>query len=78
MCIRDRAQWEYQQSKTWIDQNLNTYEKNLDEAKKLLEEDGWTLNADGTEYSGTGPVSYTHLDVYKRHGCMTPPRARFF
>lgn len=48
------AQWEYQESKDWIDQNLNTYEKNIDEAKKLLEEDGWTLNADGTPYSGTG------------------------
>ena len=48
------AQWEYQESKDWIDQNLNTYEKNLDEAKALLEEDGWTLNADGTPYSGTG------------------------
>ena len=55
------AQWEYQQSKTWIDQNLNTYEKNLDEAKKLLEEDGWTLNADGTEYSGTG-LRYKEVD----------------
>ena len=48
------AQWEYQESKDWIDQNLNTYEKNIDEAKKLLEEDGWTLNADGSAYSGTG------------------------
>ena len=48
------AQWEYQESKGWIDQNLNTYEKNLDEAKALLEADGWTLNADGTPYSGTG------------------------
>ena len=48
------AQWEYQESKDWIDQNLNTYEKNLDEAKALLEADGWTLNADGTPYSGTG------------------------
>ena len=38
------AQWEYQESQDWIDANLNTYEKNIDEAKKLLEEDGWTLN----------------------------------
>ena len=27
---------------------------NIDTAKQLLEEDGWTLNADGTPYSGTG------------------------
>lgn len=55
------AQWEYQESKAWIDQNLNTYERNLEEAKALLEEDGWTLNADGTEYSGTG-LRYKEVD----------------
>ena len=55
------AQWEYQESKDWIDQNLETYEKNLDEAKALLEADGWTLNADGTEYSGTG-LRYKEVD----------------
>ena len=48
------AQWEYQESKDWIEQNLNTYEKNIDEAKKLLEADGWNKNADGSKYSGTG------------------------
>lgn len=48
------AQWEFTESKDWIDENLNTYEKNIDEAKKLLEADGWNLNADGTSYSGTG------------------------
>lgn len=48
------AQWEYQESVDWINENLNTYEMNVDEAKKLLEADGWTLNADGTPYSGTG------------------------
>ena len=55
------AQWEYLESKAWIDQNLETYEKNLDEAKALLEADGWTLNADGTEYSGTG-LRYKEVD----------------
>lgn len=48
------AQWEYQEAKDWIDQNLNTYEKDIEAAKTLLAEDGWTLNADGSEYSGEG------------------------
>ena len=55
------AQWEYQESKDWIDQNLNTYEKNIDEAKKLLEADGWNKNADGSKYSGTG-TRYKEVD----------------
>lgn len=55
------AQWEYQESKDWIEQNLNTYEKNIDEAKKLLEADGWNKNADGSKYSGTG-TRYKEVD----------------
>lgn len=55
------AQWEYQESKDWIDQNLETYEKNIDEAKKLLEADGWNKNADGSAYSGTG-TRYKEVD----------------
>lgn len=55
------AQWEYQESKDWIDQNLNTYEKNIDEAKKLLEADGWNKNKDGSAYSGTG-TRYKEVD----------------
>lgn len=48
------AQWEYAESVDWINENLNTYDMNVETAKQLLEEDGWTLNADGTPYSGTG------------------------
>lgn len=55
------AQWEYQESKDWIDQNLETYEKNIDEAKKLLEADGWNKNKDGSAYSGTG-TRYKEVD----------------
>ena len=55
------AQWEYQESTDWINENLNTYEMNIDTAKQLLEEDGWTLNADGTPYSGTG-TRYKDVD----------------
>ena len=55
------AQWEYQESKTWIDENLETYEKNIDKAKELLEADGWNKNADGSAYSGTG-TRYKEVD----------------
>lgn len=55
------AQWEYQESKDWIDQNLETYEKNIDKAKELLEADGWNKNADGSDYSGTG-TRYKDVD----------------
>ena len=55
------AQWEYQESKTWIDENLETYEKNIDKAKELLEADGWNKNADGSDYSGTG-TRYKEVD----------------
>ena len=41
------AQWEYQESVDWINENLNTYDMNVEAAIALLEEDGWTLNADG-------------------------------
>lgn len=55
------AQAEYQESVDWINENLNTYEMDVEAAKKLLEEDGWTLNADGTPYSGTG-TRYKDVD----------------
>ena len=55
------AQWEYQDSVEWINENLNTYEMNVDAAKELLEADGWNLNADGTPYSGTG-TRYKEVD----------------
>ena len=55
------AQWEYQESKTWIDENLETYEKNIDKAKEILEADGWNKNADGSDYSGTG-TRYKEVD----------------
>lgn len=55
------AQWEYQDSAEWINENLNTYEMNVDAAKELLEADGWNLNADGTPYSGTG-TRYKEVD----------------
>lgn len=55
------AQWEYQESADWINENLNTYDMNVEAAIALLEEDGWTLNADGTPYSGSG-LRYKDVD----------------
>ena len=34
---------EYQESVDWINENLNTYDMNVEAAIALLEEDGWTL-----------------------------------
>ena len=48
------AQWMYQESEEVFNAKLNTYAYNPAEAVKVLEEGGWTLNADGTEYSGSG------------------------
>ncbi len=55
------AQWEYQDSIDWINENLNTYEMNVESAIELLEADGWTLGEDGQPYSGEG-VRYKEVD----------------
>lgn len=55
------AQNEYTENADWLSENLNHYELNIETAKQLLEEDGWTLNADGTPYSGTG-TRYKDVD----------------
>lgn len=56
------AQWEFQESKDWIDENLDTYEKDLERAKQLLIDDGWTLNKDGAEYADGDGVRYKDVD----------------
>lgn len=56
------SQWEYQESKDWIDENLNTYDKDVEAAKALLVEDGWTLNADGEEYKDGDGTRYKEVD----------------
>ena len=48
------AQWMYEKSEELFNEKLNTYSYNPAKAVELLEADGWTLNADGTEYSGSG------------------------
>lgn len=55
------AQWEYTESKNWLAENLNSYEKNIETAKEILAADGWNKNADGSDYSGTG-TRYKEVD----------------
>ena len=48
------SSWMYKDSEEYFATALDTYEYNPEKAVELLVADGWTLNADGTEYSGTG------------------------
>ena len=48
------AQWMYQDSEELFNEKLNSYAYDPKKAVEVLEADGWTLNADGTPYSGTG------------------------
>ena len=48
------AQWMYQDSEEFFNDNLNTYSYDPAKAVELLEADGWTLKEDGTAYDGTG------------------------
>lgn len=45
------GQWQYQEMKNVIDEELNPYPMNLKKAKELLIEDGWTYNAKGEPYN---------------------------
>lgn len=56
------AQWEYQESKDWIDENLDTYERDLERAKELLVADGWTLNEAGEDYKDGDGLRYKKVD----------------
>ncbi len=46
--------WMYQDSQEFFADNMDAYSYDPAKAIELLEADGWVLNADGTEYSGTG------------------------
>ena len=45
------ALWQFKDSEEWLDNNLNTYAYNPEEAVALLVEDGWVLNAEGGEWT---------------------------
>ncbi|MDO5738403.1 MAG: ABC transporter substrate-binding protein [Eubacteriales bacterium] len=44
------AQWMYQEAEEDLDERLNQYPFDVDEAIRILEEDGWVLDAKGGEY----------------------------
>lgn len=48
------GQWFYKKSEKDLKAKLNSYPYSLEQAVKLLEEDGWTLDASGNPYNGTG------------------------
>ena len=48
------AQWMYQESEEVFNDELNPYAYDPAKAVEVLEAGGWTLNADGTDYSGSG------------------------
>lgn len=48
------AMWMYKDSEELFASELNEYQYNPAKAVELLEADGWTLNEDGTPYSGSG------------------------
>ena len=54
---------EYKKNKDTMDKELNNYSKDLEKAKQLLIDDGWTLNKDGNEFvEGTDDVRYKNVD----------------
>ena len=48
------AQWMYQDSEEFFNDNLNNYSYDPAKAVEILEADGWTLDAEGNDYAGTG------------------------
>lgn len=45
------AMWMYKDSEQELNEKLNTYPYSLDDATKMLVEDGWTLDAEGKEWT---------------------------
>lgn len=56
------AQWEYREAKDWLDENLDSYDMDLERAKQILAEDGWTLNKDGAEYKDGDGLRYKDVN----------------
>lgn len=54
------AMYEYTYNKDALEQ-LNSYSYSLDKAVEVLEAGGWTLDANGNQYNGTG-VRYKNVD----------------
>lgn len=54
------AMWFYQETKAELNEKLNQYSYSLEDAIKVLEEGGWTLNSEGGEY--TEGIRYKEVD----------------
>lgn len=48
------AQWMYQDSEEFFNDNINPYSYDPAKAIEVLEADGWTLDENGNDYAGTG------------------------
>lgn len=68
------GQWMAQPYASTISEYVTVYPKDLDAAVSLLEEDGWTLNAEGGEFvAGEGAVRYKK----DKEGNLIPLEIRF-
>lgn len=57
------AQWMYQENAAKIESEFNKYALDLNKAKELLIEDGWTLNENGDPFvEGTDTLRYKMVD----------------
>lgn len=57
------SMWEYKDSKAELDEKLNNYTFNIEKAKELLIEGGWTLNEKGEAFvEGTDKIRYKNVN----------------
>ncbi len=56
------SQWEAVENADWLESELNHYDVDVEKAKSLLTEDGWTLNKDGGEYKEGDGTRYKRLE----------------
>lgn len=57
------AQWMYKENAAKIEEEFNKYPLDIEKAKQLLIEDGWTLNSKGEEFKeGVDKVRYKKVD----------------
>ena len=84
MCIRDRLAAEKMRERA-VDRDVEQERSmgkivaifNIARGTGLSETDGWVfMDILKMVRGNTGPVSYTHLDVYKRQGCSSVPKSK--
>ena len=55
------AMWQYQESKELFADTLDSYSYNVEKANQVLDEGGWTLTADGSEWTTGAGVRYKEV-----------------